>query len=107
MRAGNPLFTSVYSSQPPAFLLVTEQPWDWLGGSIEAGRAVMLAWSVLGVGAGAALGWCLGGRLVGVAMAVMLTVDQRMAVQSITLQADGPATSIALLSLAAAAVAVT
>ena len=106
MRAGNPLFTSVYSSQPPAFLLVTEPPWDWLGGSIEAGRAVMLAWSVLGVGAGAVLGWCLGGRVVGVATAVLLTVDPRMVDQSITLQADGPATSLALVSLAAAALAV-
>ena len=47
MRAGHPLFTSVYSSQPPAFLLVTEPPWSWLGGSIEAGRAVMLAWSAV------------------------------------------------------------
>ena len=57
LRAGNPLFTSVYSSQPPAFLLVTEPRWDWWGGSIEAGRAVRQAWSVLGVGAGAVLGW--------------------------------------------------
>ena len=64
LRAGNPLFTSVYSSQPPAFLLLTEPPWNWLGGSIEAGRAVMLAWAVIGVGAGAVLGSRLGGRLV-------------------------------------------
>lgn len=107
MRAGNSLFTSVYSSQPPAFLQVTEPPWDWLGGSIEAGRAVILVWSVVGVGAGAVLGWCLGGRVVGVATAVLLTIDPRMVDQSITLQADGPATSLALLSLAAAALAVT
>jgi 4-amino-4-deoxy-L-arabinose transferase-like glycosyltransferase len=107
MREGNPLFTSVYSSQPPAFLLLTEPPWNWLGGSIEAGRAVMLAWSVIGVGAGAVVGWCLGGRLVGVAMAVLLTVDPRMLDQSIIMQADGPAVSLALLSLAAAALAVT
>lgn len=107
MRAGNPLFTSVYSSQPPAFLLTTEPPWAWLGGSIEAGRAVMLAWAALGAGAGAVLGWRLGGRVVGVATAVLLTVDPRMVHQSITLQADGPATSLALVSLAAAALAVT
>jgi hypothetical protein len=86
---------------------VTEPPWDWLGGSIEAGRAVILAWSVVGVGAGAVLGWCLGGRVVGVATAVPLTIDPRMVDQSITLQADGPATSLALLSLAAAALTVT
>lgn len=107
MRAGNPLFTSVYSSQPPAFLLLTEPPWNWLGGSIEAGRAVMLAWAVVGVGAGGVLGWCLGGRVVAVALAALLTVDPRMVDQSITLQADGPATSLALVSAAAAALALT
>jgi 4-amino-4-deoxy-L-arabinose transferase-like glycosyltransferase len=107
MRAGNALFTSVYSSQPPAFLLITEPPWAWLGGSIAAGRAVMLAWSVVGVGAGAVLGWRLGGRVIGVATAGLLTIDPRMIDQSITLQADGPATSLALLSLAAAALAIT
>ncbi len=107
MRAGHPLFTSVYSSQPPAFLLVTEPPWSWLGGSIEAGRAVMLAWSAVAVAAGSVLGWRLGGRLVGVATALLLTVDPRMVDQSITLQADGPAVALGLVSLAAAAVAVT
>jgi hypothetical protein len=107
MRAGNPLFTSVYSSQPPAFLLVTEPPWAWLGGSIAAGRAVMLAWSAVGVGAGAVLGWRLGGPMVGVVAAGLLAVDPRMMDQSITLQADGPSTSLALVSLAAAALAVT
>ena len=107
MRLGHPLFTSVYSSQPPAFLLVTEPPWAWLGGSIEAARAVVLAWSVLGVGGAAILGWCLGGRVVGIATALLLSVDPRMVDQSITLQADGPATSLAVLSLAAAALAIT
>lgn len=107
MRAGHPLFASVYSSQPPAFLLMTEPPWSWLGGSIEAARAAMLAWSVIAVAAGAALGWRLGGRLVGVATAALLTVDPRMVDQSITLQADGPAVALGLVSLAAAALAVT
>jgi hypothetical protein len=84
MRAGHPLFTAVYSSQPPAFLLMTEPPWSWLGGSIEAARAVMLAWSVIAVTAGAVLGWRLGGPVLGVAVAVLLTVDPRMVDQSIT-----------------------
>jgi 4-amino-4-deoxy-L-arabinose transferase-like glycosyltransferase len=107
MRAGHPLFTAVYSSQPPAFLLVTEPPWSWLGGSIEAARAVMLAWSVIAVTAGAVLGWRLGGPVLGVAIAVLLAVDPRMVDQSITLQADGPAVALGLVSLAAAALAVT
>lgn len=107
MRAGNPLFASVYSSQPPAFLLLSEPVWNWLGGSIAAGRAVMVGWAVLGVGSGAILGWRLAGPLAGVVVAVALAVDPRMVNQSIILQADGPAVSLGLLSLAAAAVAVT
>jgi hypothetical protein len=106
MRAGNPLFTSVYSSQPPGFLLLIEPLWNWLGGSIAAGRAVMVGWAVVGVGSGAVLGWRLAGPLAGVAVAVALAVDPRMVNQSIILQADGPAVSLGLLSLAAAAVAV-
>jgi Dolichyl-phosphate-mannose-protein mannosyltransferase len=78
-----------------------------MGGSIEAGRAVMLAWSAIAVAAGSVLGWRLGGRLAGVATAVLPTVDPRMVDQSITLQADGPAVALGLVSLAAAAVAVT
>lgn len=107
MRAGNPLFTSVYSSQPPAFLLLAEPPWAWLGGSIAAARAVVLAWSVVAVGAGAILGWRLAGPVAGSASAVLLAADPRMVEQSLILQADGPATALALLALAAAGCAVT
>src|SRR3984893_17177359 len=61
MHAGHPLFTAVYSSQPPAFLLFLEPPWAALGASISAARAVMLAWAVVGVAAGSGIG----GRLRG------------------------------------------
>ena len=55
MQAGHPLFTAVYSSQPPAFLLFVVPPWAALGASISAARAVMLAWSVVGVAGSMAL----------------------------------------------------
>jgi 4-amino-4-deoxy-L-arabinose transferase-like glycosyltransferase len=107
MQAGHPLFTAVYSSQPPAFLLFTLPPWALLGASITAARTVMLAWAVIGVAAGSVIGWRLGGRVAAIAAAVVLAVDPLMARQSIVLQADGPATSLALVAVALAAVAVT
>ena len=107
MHAGHPLFTAVYSSQPPAFLLFLEPPWAALGASISAARAVMLAWAVVGVAAGSVIGWRLGGRVAAIAVAVVLAVDPLMVRQSIVLQADGPATSLALVAVALAALAVT
>ena len=107
MQAGHPLFSAVYSSQPPAFLLFAQPPWALLGASITAARAVMLAWAVVGVTAGSVIAWRLGGRAAAVAAAVVLAVDPLMVRQSIVLQADGPATSLALVAVAMAALAVT
>jgi hypothetical protein len=95
MRSGHALFSSVYSSQPPAFLLLTEPPWALLGGGIAAARAVMLLWGAVAVVAGGVIGWRLGGRVAAVAR------------QALVLQADGPATSLGLVAVALAAVAVT
>ena len=107
MQAGHALFVSIYSSQPPAFLLVTEPPWALLGGGIAAARAVMLGWSAIAVVAGSIVGWRLGGRVTAVAVAVTLAVDPLMVLQSLALQADGPATSLGLVAIAFGAVAVT
>jgi 4-amino-4-deoxy-L-arabinose transferase-like glycosyltransferase len=107
MRSGHPLFVSVYSSQPPAFLLFTEPLWALLGGGIAAARAVMLAWGAVAVIAGGVIGWRLGGRVAAVVAAVTLAVDPIMIRQSVVLQADGPATALGLVSVALAAVAIT
>ncbi len=107
MQTGHSLFTSVYSSQPPAFLLFTEPPWALLGAGIAAARAVMLAWGAAAVVAGGVIGWRFGGRVAAVAAAVTLAVDPSMVRQSLVLQADGPATALGLIAVALAAVAVT
>jgi len=107
MQSGHALFVSVYSSQPPAFLLLTEPPWALLGADIAAARAVMLLWCAVAVIAGGIVGWRLGGRVAAVAVAVTLAVDPLMVRQSLVLQADGPATSLGVVAVAFAAVAVT
>ena len=106
MQAGHPLFLSVYSSQPPAFLLFSEPPWALLGGGIAAARAVMLSWGAIAVVAGSIVGWRLGDRVAAVAVAVTLAVDPLMVRQSLVLQADGPSTSLAVVAIAFGAVAI-
>ncbi|HSP65970.1 MAG TPA: glycosyltransferase family 39 protein, partial [Candidatus Deferrimicrobium sp.] len=107
MRSGHALFTSVYSSQPPAFLLFAEPPWALLGGGIVAARAVMLGWAAAGVVAGSVIGWRLAGPVAAVAAAITLAVDPMMVRQSVVLQADGPATSLGVVAVALGAVALT
>lgn len=107
LQAGHPIFSSVFSSQPPAFLLLLEPPWAALGGSIAAARLVMLAFGVIAIVSGAVLGGRLLGRPGGVMVAALLALDPLMLRQSVVLQAEGPAVSLALLGMALAAVAVT
>ena len=102
MQAGHPLYTSVYDSQPPAFLLLTEPGWALLGGSIAAARAVMVGWALVGVASGALIGWRLAGPPAGISIAALLAVDPLMVQQSVILQADGPATALGLLAVAMA-----
>jgi len=103
MAAGHPLFTSAYSSQPPAFLLLLFPAHLLLGGSIQADRATMVAFSVVGMIAAHQIGTLLESRWTGLAAASVLAVDPLSFRESVTLQADGPAIALALASVALAA----
>jgi 4-amino-4-deoxy-L-arabinose transferase-like glycosyltransferase len=103
MASGHPLFSAVYSSQPPAFLLITEALWRLLGGGIVAARVVMLLWGMVGIAGGGLIGWRFGSPVAALSVAGILAVDAAMLQQSVILEADGPATSLAILSVALAA----
>jgi 4-amino-4-deoxy-L-arabinose transferase-like glycosyltransferase len=103
LAAGHPLFTSAYSSQPPAFLLLLVPGHLALGGSIAADRLTVLALAVVGVAAAGRAAWLLGGPWAGVLAAALLAADPLYLRQSVTLQADGPAVALALAGLALAA----
>ncbi|HEV2032812.1 MAG TPA: glycosyltransferase family 39 protein [Candidatus Dormibacteraeota bacterium] len=107
LHAGNPIFISVFSSQPPAFLLLVEPAWAALGGSIAVARAVMLVFGIGAVISGSLLGRRLLGSGGAVALAALIAVDPLMLRQSLVLQAEGPAVCMALLSLSLASVSVT
>ncbi|HXM56713.1 MAG TPA: hypothetical protein VOB72_15050, partial [Candidatus Dormibacteraeota bacterium] len=104
MAAGNPLFTAVYSSQPPAFLLLLLPGHLALGGTIVAERLTVLVLALAGIAAAGRLGWLLGGSAwAGCVAAALLAADPLYFRQSVTLQADGPAVALALAGVALAA----
>lgn len=107
LAAGHPIYTSVFSSQPPAFLLTLEPIWAALGGSIAAARWVMLGWGVVSILSGAVLGGRLLGARGAIFMAALLATDPLMLRQSVVLQAEGPAIALGLLAMALASMSVT
>lgn len=102
LAAGHPLFTAVYSSQPPGFLAMLLPFHVLLGGSIAGDRAGVLLLAMLGLGAAWRIGAALGGPWAGPAVAAAVAVDPLYLRQSVTLQADGPAVALALVALALA-----
>jgi 4-amino-4-deoxy-L-arabinose transferase-like glycosyltransferase len=102
MAAGHPLFTAVYSSQPPGFLLLLLPAHQALGGGISADRAAVLVLSLVGLASAGWIGAALAGRPAGLIAAAVLAVDPLYFRQSIALQADGPSVALALAALALA-----
>jgi len=106
MAAGHPLFSQVYSSQPPGFLAAL-YPFYLLGHSLIAARAGALFFFALSLVAMyvAARALC-GHERVALLAALVLAVDPLMLRQSVALQADGPAVALGVVALAFAAVRV-
>jgi 4-amino-4-deoxy-L-arabinose transferase-like glycosyltransferase len=102
LAEGHPLFAAVYSSQPPAFLLLLLPPHLALGGPIVADRAGVLALCLLGLAAAYRIGAALGGGWTGVVAAAVLAADPLYFRESVTLQADGPAMALGLAGVAMA-----
>jgi len=104
MAAHHPLFTSVYSSQPPGFLLLLLPGHLALGGTIAGERLTALVLAMAGLGAVYRTASVLGeGRPAGRLAAAALAADFMFTRQSVALQADGPSVALALLAVALAA----
>src|SRR5579875_2606523 len=102
LAAGHPLFTSVYSSQPPAFLELLTPIHLLAGSSLVAGRGAVLALFTIGLAAVYPTVALLTNRGAGLLAMAVLAADPLSFRQSVTLQADGPCVSLALSALAAA-----
>lgn len=105
MASGHPLFTSVFSSQPP-FFLVSLYPFYWLfGQSIASARFGIAVFAIIGVVAMYWLGRMLAGHWVGLAAAALLAFDPTFLHEARTLQAEAPALALEILAVALAVAA--
>jgi len=105
MAHGHPLYSSVFGSQPPGFLLGVYPGYLLLGQSIVAGRIVIALYALGGIVATYAIGRALGGRWVGVLAAGLLALNPRYLQESTTLQAEIPSLTLSLVGIALVAVA--
>src|SRR5579884_1712959 len=103
LAAGHPLFTSIYSSQPPAFLELLAPVHLLAGDALTAERAAVLALAAVGLVAVYPTATLLVSRRAGLLAMAVLAADPLFFRQSVTLQADGPSVDLALAALAAAA----
>jgi len=103
MAAGQPLFTAVFSSQPPFFLLSLYPFYLLLGQTLVAARLTVALYSLVGLGAIYYAGRALGGRWAGPVACALLAIDPLYLTESHTLQAEAPSLAFALLAVALAA----
>jgi hypothetical protein len=68
VAAGHTLYTEVYSPSPPLFTLSVAAAFKVWGNSVEVGRAVIVAYSALGLLAAALLACEIRGRIAGLAV---------------------------------------
>lgn len=102
MYVGNELFTSVFSSQPPFFLLSLYPLVALFGPSQVAARLGVVCLSLIGVAAMYLLARRLGGPWAGVSAALLLAADYLYLIQSQTIDAEAPAVALMTAALAAA-----
>ncbi|HEU0026727.1 MAG TPA: glycosyltransferase family 39 protein [Ktedonobacterales bacterium] len=105
MAQGHPLFTAIFSSQPPYFLTSLYPFYMLFGQDIAAARIGIAVFALLGVVAMFWLGSELGGTWAGLIAAVLLAFEPFYLRQARTLESDGPAVAVSILAVALAAAA--
>ncbi len=99
LMAGHHLFSEIYSSQPPGFLLVLLPFYGLLGQNLIAARIGVLLFSLAGLLAAYRIGALLADRRVGLLAMAVLAADPIGVRESVALQADSPAIALALWSV--------
>ncbi|MFN2569105.1 MAG: ArnT family glycosyltransferase [Candidatus Dormibacteria bacterium] len=103
LSEGHPLFSAVYSSQPPAFLPSLLPFYELLGHSLLAARlGILLFWMVTLI-ATHETGRALTGRTGALVATALVALDPLMLRQSVALMADGPAMAWGMVAVALAA----
>jgi 4-amino-4-deoxy-L-arabinose transferase-like glycosyltransferase len=105
MAAGQPLYTAVFSSQPPFFLLGLYPFYQVFGQSLVAARFGVVVYSLAGVLGLYAAGRMIGGRWAGVVAAALLAFEPLYVTESRTLQAEVPSLAFQIVCVALAVAA--
>ena len=93
MARGEPLFRSVFASQPPIFYEML-LPFYWIGHSLVSLRLTVLVLGIIGLTATYAVGRLLVGPLAGLVALVLVATSAVYLFESGIVQADGPAVAI-------------
>lgn len=105
MQAGHPLFSSIFSSQPPYFLISIYPFYLLFGQSIAAARVGVAVFGIIGVVAMFWLGSQLGGFWVGIIASALVATEPYYMAQARTLESDGPAVAVCIVAVALAVAA--
>jgi hypothetical protein len=100
MAQGHALFTLVFSSQPPYFLLSVYPFYLLFGQTIAAARVGIAIFALIGVISMYWLAAQRGGRWAGLIAAALLATQPSYLQQARSLQSDGPAVAISVLAVA-------
>lgn len=103
MAGGHALFSSVFSSQPPFFLLSIYPFYALLGQSLFAARLGVAVYSLVGLVAMYVAGRAIAGGWGGVIACGLLAMDPLYLKESYTLQAEAPSLAFAIVAVALAA----
>jgi 4-amino-4-deoxy-L-arabinose transferase-like glycosyltransferase len=104
VAAGHTLYTEVYSPSPPLFTLSVVAAFKIWGNLVEVARAVIVAYSALGLLAAALLARELRGWIAGLAAVLLLFFSPEYFRLSRVTMSEVPAVSLALISLLASLV---
>jgi len=105
MANGHPLFGSVFSSQPPLFLLSVYPFYMIFGQSLSAARLALVFFSLAGVTGTYVAGRALGHRTIGAVACLLLSLDPLYEHGAHTLQAEMPSIALQVWAVACAALA--
>lgn len=101
LARGEPLFGSVFASQPPGFYYLM-LPSYLIGRSLLSLRLTVLVFAIAGIVATYVAGTALGGRWSGLIAALVVATSALYLHQAAILQADGPSVALSILAFALA-----
>lgn len=99
MAAGHALYSDIFYSQPPLFLLSTYPIYALFGASLWSARLGIALVSLFGLVGAFLLGKALSGRVGAIAALLLAVVDPLFLAQSQTIQAEASSTAFSFLAI--------